>query len=88
MKKKYLVLRKAVGERTVLGVFSSRRKARHAISSDARKRAGDRAREAYLEPENDRVRCHMPEGGDCDYFIFSVIEDSLSDFLLNNKIKV
>ena len=88
MKKKYLVLRRKAGERMVIGVFSSRRRARQAISSDARTQAGDRCSEAFVESEGDMVHLHLPDGGDCDYIVSAAIEDSLSGFLLNNKIKV
>ena len=88
MKKKYLVLRRKAGERMVIGVFSSRRMARQAILSDARTQAGDRCREAFVESDGDTVHLHLPDGGDCDYIVSAAIEDSLSEFLLNNKIKV
>ena len=86
-RKEYLVLSgKRKGERTLVGVFSSRRKAILAISVEARRVVGG-SQGAYVERDGNGFRLVRPGCEDLHYTVEVMIEDGDKKFL-NNKIKV
>ncbi len=86
-RKKYLVLKgKKEGEMTLVGVFSSRRRAALAISVDSTRLVGE-SPGAYLERDEFGFRLVRQGSEVLHYRVEVMIEDGDKKFL-NNKIKV
>ena len=86
-RKEYLVLKGKRGEEmTLVGVFSSRRKAALAISVDSKRLVGE-SPGAYVERNGNGFRLVRPGCEELHYSVEVMIEDVDKKFL-NNKIKV